>query len=63
MLCGVVLGVFAFVVVIYADEGACEGKGLTVCCEDGGVYVAGGWKEDSDRYKGDTEDGCHGGDE
>ena len=63
MLCGFVLGVFAFVVVIYTDEGTCEGKGLTVCCEDGGVDVACGWQHDSHRYEADTEDGCGGGNE
>ena len=49
--------------VINTDEGACEGEGLAVGCEDGGVDVACGRKEDSDRYKGDAKDGCHGGDE
>ena len=63
MLCGFVLWVFAFVVVIYADEGTCEGKGLTVCCEDGGVDVACGWQHDGHRYEADTEDGCGGGNE
>ena len=49
--------------VIYADEGTCEGKGLSVCCEDGGVDVACGWQHDSHRYEADTEDGCGGGNE
>ena len=57
------LGVFAFVVVIYSDECSCEGEGLAVGSEDGRVDVACRWQEDSDRYKGDAEDGCHGGDE
>ena len=57
------LGVFAFVVVVYADEGACEGEGLTVCCEYGGVDVACGWQHDGNRYEADTEDGCGGGNE
>ena len=63
MLCGFVLGVFAFVVVVYTDEGTCEGKGLSVCCEDGGVYVACGWQHDGNRYEADTEDSCGGGNE
>ena len=49
--------------VIYAYECACESEGLAVGCEDGRVDVAGRREEDSDRYKGDAEDGCHGGDE
>lgn len=49
--------------VIHSDEGSCEGERLAVSSLDGGVDVSGGWKEDSDRYKDDTEDGCHGGDE
>ena len=57
------LGVFAFVVVIHSDEGSCEGERLSVGSEDGGVDVTCGREEDSDRYKDDTEDGCHGGDE
>ena len=48
--------------VINACECTCEGEGLAVGCEDGRVYVACGREEDSDRYKGDAEDGCHGGD-
>ena len=63
MLCGFVLGVFAFVVVVYADEGTCEGKGLSVCCEDGGVDVACGWQHDGNCDEADTEDGCGGGNE
>ena len=55
--------VFAFVVVINSDECTCESEGLSVGSEDGGVYVACGREEDSDRYNDDTEDGCHGGDE
>ena len=43
--------------IIYTDEGTCEGEGLSVCCEDGGVDVACGREEDSDRYKGDAEEG------
>ena len=54
---------FAFVVIINSDECACEGEGLAVGSEDGGVDVACGREEDSDRYKDDAEDGCHGGDE
>ena len=49
--------------VIHADEGTCEGERLSVCCEGGGVDVACGRKEDSDRYEADTEDGCGGGNE
>ena len=52
-----------FVVVINSDECSCEGEGLAVGSEDGRVDVAGRGQEDSDRYKGDAEDGCHGGDE
>ena len=54
---------FGAVVIIYAYECSCEGEGLAVGCEDGRVDVACGRQEDSDRYKGDAEDGCHGGDE
>ena len=54
---------FAFVVVLYAYECACESERLAVGSEDGRVDVAGRGQEDSDRYKGDAEDGCHGGDE
>ena len=54
---------FAFVVVVYSDECACESERLAVGSEDGRVDVAGRWQEDSDRYKGDAEDGCHCGDE
>ena len=54
---------FGAVVVINSDECACEGEGLAVGSEDGRVDVACGRQEDSDRYKGDAEDGCHGGDE
>ncbi len=50
MLCGFVLGIFAFVVVVYADEGACEGEGLAVGGEDGGVDVAGRGQHDGYRY-------------
>ena len=57
------LGFFAFVVVINSYECTCEGERLAICSEDGGVDVACGREEDSDRYKDDTEDGCHGGDE
>ena len=53
---------FGAVVIIYAYECSCEGEGLAVGSEDGRVDVACGWQEDSDRYKGDAEDGCHGGD-
>ena len=60
---GPLLFIFAFVVIIYAYECACEGEGLAVGSEDGRVDVAGRWQEDSDRYKGDAEDSCHGGDE
>ena len=49
--------------IIYAYECSCEGEGLAVSSEDGRVDVACGREEDSDRYKDDTEDGCHGGDE
>ena len=49
--------------VINSDEGACEGEGLTVCCEDGGVDVSGGRQHDGNRYEGDTEEGCGGGNE
>ena len=49
--------------VIYAYECACESERLAVGSEDGRVDVAGRGQEDSDRYKGDAEDGCHGGDE
>ena len=60
---GPLLFIFIFVVVVYAYESACEGEGLAVGCEDSGVDVACGRQEDSDRYKGDAEDGCYGGDE
>ena len=49
--------------VVYTDEGTCEGEGLSVCCEDGGVDVACGWQHDSHRYEADTKDGCGGGNE
>ena len=49
--------------IIYAYERTCESECLAVVSEDGGVYVACGRKEDSDRYKGDTEEGCGGGNE
>ena len=52
-----------FVVVINSDECSCESERLAICSEDGGVDVACGREEDSDRYKDDAEDGCHGGDE
>ena len=60
---GPLLFIFAFVVVINSDECSCEGEGLAVGSEHSGVDVACGREEDSDRYKDDTEDGCHGGDE
>ena len=60
---GPLLFIFAFVVVVYAYECSCEGERLAVGSEDGGVNVACRGQEDSDRYKGDAEDGCHGGDE
>ena len=60
---GSLLFIFIFVVVVYTYESACEGEGLAVGSEDGGVDVACRWQEDSDRYKGDAEDSCHGGDE
>ena len=49
--------------VVYTDEGAREGKGLSVCCEDGRVDVACGWQHDGNRYEADTKDGCGGGNE
>ena len=49
--------------VIHSDECSCEGERLSVGSADGGVDVACGREEASDRYKGDAEDGCHGGDE
>ena len=49
--------------VVYAYECSCEGERLAVGSEDGGVDVACGREEDSDRYKGDAKSGCHGGDE
>ena len=60
---GPLLFIFAFVVVVYSDECSCEGERLAVGSEYGGVDVACRWQEDSDRYKGDAEDGCHCGDE
>ena len=48
--------------VIYSDECSCEGERLAVGSEYGGVNVAGRREEDSNRYKGDAEDSCHGGD-
>ena len=54
---------FAFVVVVYSDECACESERLAVCSEHSGVDVACRGQEDSNRYKGDAEDGCHSGDE
>ena len=54
---------FGAVVVINSDECACESERLAIRSEDGGVDVACRWQEDSDRYKGDAEDGCHGGNE
>ena len=53
---------FGAVVIIYAYESACESEGLAVGSEDGRVDVACRREEDSDRYKDDAEDGCHGGD-
>ena len=49
--------------VVYADEGACEGKGLSVCCEYGGVDVACRRQHDSHRYEANAEDSCGGGNE
>ena len=60
---GPLLFIFIFVVVVYTYESACEGEGLAVGCEDGRGDVACRWQEDSDRYKGDAEDSCDGGDE
>ena len=41
--------------IFYAYERTCESECLAVGSEDGGVYVACGREEDSDRYKDDAK--------